>query len=205
MISVFWRKPDAPSLFLPSVNEIYPEGYQKKKYELGLLEQDLEGKFRPGHFQGVCEVVDRLLQLVRPENLYMGQKDFQQCMVVKKLLELLQLENSIQLHIVPTVREKDGLAMSSRNHRLTEEQREKASVLYNVLSGIKNQLRNKSSELLITEGLTILKDAGFETDYLVIRHADDLSPATMPDRKLVALVAAFTGSVRLIDNLILND
>ncbi|RYD35278.1 MAG: hypothetical protein EOP86_08905 [Verrucomicrobiaceae bacterium] len=99
-------------LFLPPVEEMYPSGQMlKKKYELGYLESLLEGSFRPGHFQAVCQIVHRLLEVVQPDNLYMGQKDYQQCMVVKKLLELTGLGNSVELHISPTLREKSGLAM----------------------------------------------------------------------------------------------
>jgi pantoate--beta-alanine ligase len=105
-------------LFMPSVEEMYPAAYIKKQYPIGEIENKLEGYHRPGHFQGVCQAVDRLLEIVQPHNFYLGQKDYQQCMVIKKLLEMTGRENSIQLNIVPTVREEVGLAMSSRNLRL---------------------------------------------------------------------------------------
>src|SRR5690242_13565632 len=112
------------AIFLPSVEEIYPNGTKSvKHYELGYLEKILEGKFRPGHFQGVCMVVERLLEIVEPDKLYLGQKDFQQCMVIRKLISLMGKENTISLEISPTLREPDGLAMSSRNVRLNEEER----------------------------------------------------------------------------------
>jgi len=111
-------------LFLPSVEEIYPQGKTGlETYDLGPLETLLEGRYRPGHFQGVAQVMSRLLKLVQPDHLFMGQKDFQQCLVVQRLIEIMHLP--VQLHTVPTVREADGLAQSSRNRRLTAEQRKK--------------------------------------------------------------------------------
>src|SRR4030095_12955791 len=102
-------------LFLPSVEEIYPNwpGIEPKQYDLGVLEKILEGKFRPGHFQGVCMVVHRLLDIVRPHRLYLGQKDYQQCMVIKRLIEIIGMKEEIKLVIGPTLREPGGLAMSS--------------------------------------------------------------------------------------------
>lgn len=126
-------------LFLPSVKEIYPEGIEKKyEYELGYLETVLEGKYRPGHFQGVCQVVDRLLQIIPANYLYLGQKDYQQCMVIKKLIELKRYNTS--LIICPTLREKDGLAMSSRNMRLSSEERKIAGKIYESLIHLKNPM-----------------------------------------------------------------
>src|ERR1700682_6489243 len=108
-------------VFLPSVEEIYPQGETGlETYDLGLLETILEGRYRPGHFQGVCQVMSRLLNIMKPEHLFMGQKDFQQCLVVQRLIEILHI--SVQFHTVPTVREADGLAQSSRNQRLTADQ-----------------------------------------------------------------------------------
>ena len=109
-------------LFLPEVAEMYPGGTKGlETYDLGSLETLLEGKFRPGHFQGVCQVMRRLLEMVRPDDLFMGSKDYQQCMVVQRLLTLMQLPAT--LHRCPIVREADGLAMSSRNRRLDPGQR----------------------------------------------------------------------------------
>ena len=105
-------------LFLPSVEEMYPTNFVKIHYELGYLETILEGKYRPGHFQGVCQVVHRLLNIVLPDKLYLGQKDYQQCMVINKLVEIKNIHT--KLVICPTLRETDGLAMSSRNARLNE-------------------------------------------------------------------------------------
>lgn len=123
-------------LFLPSPEDIYPEGTSHlETYDLGYLETILEGKYRPGHFQGVCQVMARLLTIVQPHYLFMGQKDYQQCMVVKKLISLINVET--ELITCPTVREKDGLAMSSRNLRLSVEQRITAAEIFRTLQYIK--------------------------------------------------------------------
>src|SRR5437762_3691918 len=111
-------------LFLPDVEEIYPHGIDKKKhYDLGYLETILEGEFRPGHFQGVCMAVEKLLLIVRPDKLYLGQKDYQQCMIITRLIRLMELEKEIGIKICPILREKDGLAMSSRNMLLDQERK----------------------------------------------------------------------------------
>src|SRR5690349_12723387 len=119
-------------LFLPSVHEMYPEGTETSKsktYQLGTIEKILEGQYRPGHFQGVCNIVDRLLNKVEPDALYLGQKDYQQCMVINKLLELTSRSGKTKLVICPTLREPDGLAMSSRNMRLNETDRKTAATI----------------------------------------------------------------------------
>lgn len=192
------------ALFLPSVEEMYPKDYTKKIYPLGDIENRLEGYFRPGHFQGVCQAVDRLLQIVQPHNFYLGQKDFQQCMVVKKLMEVTGRQDTIQLNIVQTVRENDGLAMSSRNLRLSEEQRKLANSIFQELNHIKQHLHDQSLQDLKKDGIDHLVQKGFKVDYIEIANADDLSPATSSSGKLVALAAATTGNIRLIDNIILN-
>ncbi|HEX2845015.1 MAG TPA: pantoate--beta-alanine ligase [Chitinophagaceae bacterium] len=194
-------------LFLPPVEEMYPSGQMlKKKYELGYLESLLEGSFRPGHFQGVCQIVHRLLEIVLPDNLYMGQKDYQQCMVVKKLLELTGLGQTVNLHISPTLREKSGLAMSSRNMRLSEAERNAAVAIYQALEHIRENLKPGSLKELQEQAAAQLTGKGFRVDYVAIADGGTLYPAEDWDgrQKLVALAAAFLGEVRLIDNLLLN-
>jgi pantoate--beta-alanine ligase len=134
----------------------------------------------------------------------MGQKDFQQCMVIKKLLQITGRENELNLVIVPTVREEDGLAMSSRNLRLSEEQRKMAPSIFKELSFIKEHIGNHSLAELKKEAETQLQQKGFKVDYVEIANADDLSEATGKSGKLVALAAAYAGNIRLIDNLVLN-
>lgn len=194
-------------LFLPAVKEIYPDELSPAlKYELGDLERILEGKFRPGHFQGVCMVVHRLLEIVMPANLYLGQKDYQQCMVIKKLIELIELSNTILVNICPTLRETDGLAMSSRNVRLSEDERKKATAIFRNLSYIKENLTKGDLKSLKETAFRNLSEVGFKVDYIEIADANDLSIIDSWDgqKKLVALAAAFMTEVRLIDNILLN-
>ncbi|MBK7679745.1 MAG: pantoate--beta-alanine ligase [Chitinophagaceae bacterium] len=194
-------------LFLPSVKEIYPEGIKPEmQYELGYIETILEGKFRPGHFQGVCMVVHRLLDIVQPDNLYLGQKDYQQCMVISKLVELINQQDTIKVNICPTLREKDGLAMSSRNMRLNEDERKLAAIIYRCLSYIKEHTGKQSVNDIKKQTQSMLEEAGLRVDYVEIAEAKHLSPITTWDEKekAVALIAAFMNEVRLIDNMLLN-
>jgi pantoate--beta-alanine ligase len=216
-------------LFLPEATTLYPGGTTDlEKYDLGALESILEGKYRPGHFQGVCQVMRRLLDLVRPDHLFMGQKDYQQCMVVRRLLELVG--SGTQLHPCPIVREADGLAMSSRNLRLTEAERAKAPAIYRALTLLKEE-GGGGWPALIARARKILEEADFRIDYVEIADAKTLAPVlgeggtlvnewglTVRDgapggkngapggergRGMVALIAAFQGEIRLIDNMIL--
>ena len=193
-------------LFLPSVHEIYPNGTNNlPHYELGELESILEGKYRPHHFQGVCQVIDRLLNIIRPDKLFLGQKDYQQCMVINKLIELTQLR--VETSILPTLRVNDGLAMSSRNMRLSEEGRKKAVALYNTLLYIKEHHFKKGIPLLIEESKTKLSVAGFEgIDYISIADAKTLRPINNLEESSESLIlaAAFLEGVRLIDNMLLS-
>ena len=191
-------------LFFPTVDQIYPPGYQKKTYPLGNIETILEGQFRPGHFQGVCEVVDRLLEIVQPHNLFVGQKDYQQCMVINKLLQLKGKESQIMLMVEPTLREPDGLAMSSRNLRLSEDDRKKAALLNKTLEYIKDNLGREPLKTLRRKAKGDLESEGFAVDYVEIADARTLDPVNSYSPKLVALVAASIGNVRLIDNMVLN-
>jgi pantoate--beta-alanine ligase len=195
----------ATILFAPPVSEIYTEGTSSlEHYDLGYLETLLEGEFRPGHFQGVCQVMSRLLKIVEPDVLFMGQKDYQQCMVIKKLLS--QLNPDIRLETCPTIREKDGLAMSSRNMRLNNEQRTKAPLIYQVLKEIKGNLMPGDLSHLKQEAVKRLTNGGFRVEYVEIADAGNLHPYNEWNgyTPLVGLVAAFLGDVRLIDNMLLN-
>ena len=193
-------------LLLPAVTEIYPGEFEISKYELGFLETILEGKFRPGHFQGVCMVVHRLLEIVQPNNLYLGQKDYQQCMVITRLLELIGMKDRVAITISPTLREPDGLAMSSRNMRLSTEERKRAPAIYQTLQYIRNQVYKKDPDQLTKEATDRLSSKGFKVDYVAIADAKTLKEISHWDesRPLVALIAAYNNEVRLIDNLLLN-
>ncbi len=193
-------------LFLPSVEEIYPAGAaQMKSYEFGYLETVLEGAHRPGHFKGVGQVVGRLLDIVEPDRLYLGQKDFQQCKVLKKLLQLTGRNDRTELIVAPTIREADGLAMSSRNRRLTEPQRMLAGLLYQCLVSIQTKQSSGSFPIVQKECLDLLNAKGFEPEYVSLADADTLELLADYDRSktMVALIAAKIGDVRLIDNLVL--
>ena len=188
-------------LFLPAIAEMYPAGTTNlEQYDLGYLETLLEGKYRPGHFQGVCQVMYRLLTMVQPDKLFMGQKDYQQCMVVNRLLQLMQ--SAIQLVTCPTLREPDGLAMSSRNMRLPAEDRQKATTIYKCLTLIKEECNKGIAWAVIQKkAVQSLLDAGFTIDYVELADARTLQPATGTQGPRVALIAAFLHDVRLIDNM----
>jgi pantoate--beta-alanine ligase len=192
-------------LFLPSVESMYPNGSRASfKYEIGNLETMLEGKFRPGHFQGVCQVLHRLLNVIVPEHLFLGQKDFQQCMVIKRLIQLLNLET--QVVICPTERELNGLAMSSRNARLNENEKETAKTIYESLRYINDNIAIRNINQLKSEAGEMLSSRGFKVDYVEVADINTLTPVKTWDgvTPLVALVAAYLNEVRLIDNLLLS-
>jgi pantoate--beta-alanine ligase len=194
-------------LFFPSVDEIYPDGTKKAMhYDLGRLETILEGKYRPGHFQGVCMVVHRLFDIVDPDRLYLGQKDYQQCMVIARLIDLLNKKDSIQLRICPTQREADGLAMSSRNMRLNEEERKRAVHISKGLAEIKKEISIGNIQELKKNMIHKLEQHGFVVDYVEIAESETLESVDEWNgkQKLVALCAASIGKIRLIDNMLLN-
>ncbi len=191
-------------LFLPAPGEIYPAGYKADFYELGYLETVLEGAYRPGHYQGVCQVVDRLLDIVKPGTLYLGQKDYQQCMVIKKLVELKRYR--VNIHIEKTVREQDGLAMSSRNTRLNEAERKQAVKIFETLSFMKKELKTGDIKNIKQKAYDFLSSNGFKVDYAEIANASNLKLLDNWDGKipLVLLIAAYLNEVRLIDNFVLE-
>ena len=193
------------ALFLPSVKEIYPADHVKKHYDLGTLEHILEGHYRPGHFQGVCEVVDRLLTIVHPDRLYLGQKDYQQCMVIKKMLEITGRVKP-ELRFINTKREQSGLAMSSRNLRLDADETEKARIISEALEYIKQSWPTEETGVLKQNAGNMLRAKGFQIDYVEIADATNLLPLAQynKDQKAIALVAASINNIRLIDNMLLN-
>jgi pantoate--beta-alanine ligase len=198
---------DNDIVFMPDADEMYPaDSPPPAKYDLGFLETILEGKFRPGHFQGVCLIVEKLLNIVRPAYLYLGQKDYQQCMVIARLAELMGIEKETKLIVCPTLRENDGLAMSSRNMRLDKEQRHKAVTIFRSLQFVRENIQRGPVQSLLDTASQMLTGQGFRIDYVAIADAKDLRMVTNWDgqQKIVCLVAAFLGDVRLIDNMLLN-
>ena len=196
---------DCDILFLPGLEEIYPQGYtQAEYYDLGRLDEVLEGKFRPGHFQGVCRVVNRLLELVQPDNLYIGRKDYQQCLVISRLVKMKGWKTRVI--ICDTVREFDGLAMSSRNLRLTPGEREKAPVLFALLQYCRDHIQPGNLDGLKKYVHEQLLKNGIKKDYFEFARADSLETIESWDgvEPMVALIAVFIYEVRLIDNLIIS-
>jgi len=191
-------------LFFPPKSEVYTQSFVSKNFPLGSVELVLEGHFRPGHFQGVCQVVDRLLNIVQPDILYLGQKDYQQCMVIQKLLSLTNKESEIELLIEPTQRESDGLALSSRNMRLNDGERKNATAIFQALLYIKDHIDQTSFPILKEKAFMILKEKGFTVDYVEIANRHTLEPALESQEALIALIAARLGNVRLIDNMLMN-
>ncbi len=193
-------------LFLPSVDEVYPPAQDTPSFDFGYMDSILEGAHRPGHFRGVGQVVARLLQIVNPDTLYIGQKDYQQCMVIKNLAAQIPSLHNLHIEICPTMREQDGLAMSSRNRRLTDPQRVVAVLLYQCLVSIQAKAGTQPFAVVQKECLDILKEKGFEPDYVALADADNLTLLEDYDmnRRMIALIAAKIGDVRLIDNMLVN-
>lgn len=196
------RDAGADLLYLPEAAAIYPLDPAVMSYvEVPGLSGDLCGKFRPGHFRGVATVVLKLLNQVRPDSAVFGEKDYQQLMVIRRMVSDLDLPVSILG--VPTVREADGLAMSSRNAYLSAAERMKAALLYTELERAGGELRQGRRDFvpMATEHAAALDSAGFQVDYFAIRRQQDLRQPDVHDRQLVILVAARLGRARLIDNL----
>jgi pantoate--beta-alanine ligase len=189
-------------VFLPSVEVIYPTPTQLK-FDFGELEHVLEGKFRPGHFNGVGVVVSKLFHLIRPDVAFFGQKDLQQVAIIKLLVN--DLSFSLKLEVVSTRRESDGLAMSSRNLRLSKEEREKALILFNSLTKAKAELLEGKNwvEIQLKIEREFENDPSAKLEYFDLIHPDTFEAYTTfdPAQKSSICVAAFIGDIRLIDNL----
>jgi pantoate--beta-alanine ligase len=191
-------------LFMPETTEMYP---QKEHWylDIGEIEHRLEGKFRPGHYQGVMQIVFKLFVAVKPDLAFFGQKDFQQFRVIEKMVELKKMP--VKLAMCPIIRETDGLAMSSRNIHLTAEDRQHALVLSRALNHLKNvSVKEASAQTTLKETVEMIKaEPGVELEYLEVVNASDLSEdLSHPEKGAIALVAAKVGQTRLIDNMILG-
>lgn len=190
-------------LFMPDVPEMYPQ----KEYwhlDIGEIEHRLEGKFRPGHYQGVMQIVYKLFVAVKPDFAFFGQKDFQQVRVIEKMVELKNLP--VKIVLCPIIRETDGLAMSSRNIHLSPQERKHALVLSRALQQLKNSYVKEASEELRKEAIELLMaEPQVQLEYLEIVNAAELDNALSDENKgIIALVAAKVGHTRLIDNMILR-
>jgi pantoate--beta-alanine ligase len=195
----------ADVLFAPDIDTVYPFGQNNATRVIvpGLTEH-LCGSFRPGHFDGVTTVVARLFALVQPDVAVFGQKDYQQQLVIRRMTEDLNLP--VLVVVAPTVREDDGLAMSSRNGYLTEDQRQRAPALFQSLSKIEADLLDgaRNFDELEARAAGELETAGFSPEYVAIRRADDLRPPEPGCHEFVVLAAARLGEARLIDNLLVT-
>ncbi len=189
-------------LFAPGVEQLYPGGQCDGTYvEVPGLSGILCGASRPGHFRGVATVVTKLFNAVQPDIALFGEKDYQQLLVIRRMTRELCLP--VDIIAVPTVRESDGLALSSRNGYLTEEQRERAPLLYKSLLSCKEQIFSGKRDYasLVSQAEADLLAAGFEPDYFEVRRADNLAEPTIDTHELVILAAARLGQTRLIDNI----
>lgn len=192
-------------LFTPNVEEMYPHGMaDQTTVSVPVISEGLCGASRPGHFDGVSTVVSKLFNMVQPDLAVFGEKDFQQLAVIRALVRDLNMP--IQIIGEPTVRAEDGLALSSRNGYLSAEQRAIAPELYRVIQHIGRAIDSgdKDFSTLLEAGKTELQAVGLRPDYLEVREATSLRPATALDNDLVILAAVFLGKTRLIDNLHLN-
>ncbi|MFV0269025.1 MAG: pantoate--beta-alanine ligase [Draconibacterium sp.] len=194
---------DCNLVFAPDVKEIYPEP-DKRRFSFGSLGEVMEGQFRPGHFNGVAQVVSRLFEIVKPHKAYFGLKDFQQLAIIKSMVKQLQLP----VEIVPCaiVREENGLAMSSRNKLLSTEQRENAAVISKTLLKVKELSPQKSvTELKCWATGEINKNPFLETEYFEIVDTEQLQPVKNWEEApgKIACIAVYCGKIRLIDNILL--
>jgi len=193
-------------LFLPSVAEVYPDEIDTSlSLDFGKLDKVMEGYFRPGHFDGMAQVVKRLLDIVQPDHLYMGQKDFQQLTIVRDMIR--QLELPVKLVMCPIIREADGLAMSSRNRRLTKENRENAVILSKTLQMASDSMDKMSPAAITAKAMDDLGVSGFKPEYFEIADGFTLQPIErFEDAEfIVACTAVWAGDIRLIDNYILKQ
>ncbi len=189
-------------VFVPSVREMYPVPVTEK-YDFGELDKVMEGAHRPGHFNGVAIVVKRLFDIIHPDRAYFGEKDFQQLRIIQLLVKMENLP--VEIVPCPTVREADGLAMSSRNRRLSAGERETAPEIYRTLLGARELAKKLPVDEVRRISAERLERKGFIVDYFEIADVASLQPVgSWEDApELIACVAAFLGSVRLIDNMIL--
>jgi pantoate--beta-alanine ligase len=188
-------------LFNPTVSEIYDDD-EKWHLDIGDMEHLLEGKFRPGHYQGVMQVVNKLFNIVKPDMAFFGQKDYQQVMVITKMVELLNIP--VKLVMCPIQRETDGLAMSSRNVHLTAYDREHALILSKTLGWVKEHFNVDNIAQLQQQAAQMLNnEPGIIPEYFEIVDGDTLKQVTTTTKKVVALVAARAGKTRLIDNMLI--
>ncbi len=197
------QKENTNYLFLPEVTAMYPEG-SAISVDPGVLAQRLCGKFRPGHFRGVATIVAKLFNIVKPHRVYFGAKDYQQGIILKRLTEDLQFD--MEFYLCPTVREKDGMAMSSRNRYLSHEERKRAVEISKALFEFRDSVRGGDRRLsfLIQKAKSRLQKAVDKIQYFEVVNPQTLEPLKKYQPEMVILTACFVGKTRLIDNVIIG-
>jgi len=193
-------------LYLPEKEDVYPQDHQPTlDFDFGGLDKTLEGASRPGHFKGVAQVVAILLDITQPDRLYLGQKDYQQYLILSKLVKQLELKTKVVRCAI--MREDNGLAMSSRNERVPSSLREQAGIIYKVLKAASKKMGN-STPANITKAArdTINQNKGFKVDYFEVLTADELAPIgkVKKNKNYVLITSVIVGGVRLLDNLIVK-
>ena len=200
-IELLQQTQNVDAVYIPQIEDIYSNGLERKNYNFEGLENEMEGKFRPGHFDGVGTVVEELFRQVQPNNAYFGEKDFQQLMIIKKLVEKLSLP--INIIGMPIYREKNGLAMSSRNMRLTPEQRESAKIIFETLVKVKGLFHQQTLDEVHQFVENTLKNSDFELEYFIIANENTLREISeiKSNETYRAFIVVVIDGVRLIDNI----
>lgn len=189
------------AVYIPRVEDIYPDGMASKHYNFGGIENEMEGAARPGHFDGVGTVVEALFLQVKPDNAYFGEKDFQQLKIIEKLVTLSGLD--IKIHGVKIHRQDNGLAMSSRNMRLSDDEREASTIIYKTLKNVNDWFRVLSIPEIKKRVEDIFSNNGMQLEYFLIADEDTLKEVDFfsKDKNYRAFIVVHVGSVRLIDNM----
>ena len=201
---LFAKQKGVDIIFHPSVDEIYPKGHMTYVDVEG-VSNNLCGQFRPGHFKAVATVVSKLINIVSPDVMYLGQKDAQQVVVIKKMVE--DLNFPVKIKVMPTIRESDGLAMSSRNSRLSNQERQEAIILYQSLQYFKKLIFQGRINVLSLQKAAkqmIEKKSSARVEYIELVNADDLSPLRHLKGRVLIALAVWLGKTRLIDNITVN-
>ena len=200
-IELLQQTQNVDAVYIPQIEDIYSNGLERKNYDFEGLENEMEGKFRPGHFDGVGTVVEELFRQVQPDNAYFGEKDFQQLMIIKKLVEKLSLP--INIIGMPIYREKNGLAMSSRNMRLTPEQRESAKIIFETLVKVKDLFHQQTLDEIHQFVENTFNNSDFELEYFIIANEKTLREISeiKSGETYRAFIVVVIDGVRLIDNI----
>ena len=200
-IELLQQTQNVDAVYIPQIEDIYSNGLEQKNYNFESLENEMEGKFRPGHFDGVGTVVEELFRQIQPDNAYFGEKDFQQLMIIKKLVEKLSLP--INIIGMPIYREKNGLAMSSRNMRLTTEQRETAKIIFETLVKVKDLFHQQTLDEIHQFVENTFNNSDFELEYFIIANEKTLREISeiKSNETYRAFIVVVIDGVRLIDNI----